>query len=69
MKILNAFLGGRICGDPGMLQYGFRVGDDFWEGNAVTYHCDTHMRVVGIRRRVCNSNGTWTGSLPKCEGR
>ena len=32
----------------------------------VTYACETGFNLVGMSERVCQSNGTWSGSDPTC---
>ena len=34
-----------------------------------TYACDTGFNLVGLVRRVCQSDGTWSGSDPTCQGK
>ena len=35
----------------------------------VTYACETGFNLVGMSERVCQSNGTWSGSAPTCQSK
>ena len=37
--------------------------------DVATYSCDTGFNLVGMPQRVCQSDGTWSGSEPTCEGK
>ena len=37
--------------------------------DVVTCSCDTGFNLVGMPQRVCQSDGTWSGSEPTCEGK
>ena len=32
-----------------------------------TYACETGFNLVGMSERVCQSDGTWSGSAPTCQ--
>ena len=34
-----------------------------------TYACETGFNLVGMSVRVCQSNGTWSGSDPTCQSK
>ena len=38
------------------------------DGTSVTYHCADKYKLVGSPSAVCESNGTWSSSPPKCIG-
>ena len=38
------------------------------EGCVATHSCDTGYFLNGDMNRFCQSNGTWSGSAPACEG-
>ena len=63
------FLSGhRLCDEPGPVENGYRIGDEFWEGKNVTYKCNKGYRLRGPLVRVCNEIGNWTEEEPTCEG-
>ena len=37
--------------------------------DVATYSCDTGFSLVGMSERSCQSDGTWSGSEPTCEGK
>ena len=37
--------------------------------DVATYSCGTGFSLVGMSERVCQSEGTWNGSEPTCEGK
>ena len=41
----------------------------FGNGSIANYSCDTGYILYGDMNRTCQSNGTWSGSAPTCEGR
>ncbi|GCB64392.1 hypothetical protein scyTo_0000274 [Scyliorhinus torazame] len=57
-----------ICGDPGVSANGIRLGDDFTVGKNITHMCQPGYTMGSEVSRVCscNSNGTWSGSVPSC---
>ena len=34
---------------------------------ACTSTCDSQYRLEGVRTRVCQSDGTWSGAMPQCQ--
>lgn len=38
-------------------------------GSQTTYACDEGFMLEGSNRRVCQVDGTWTGTAPTCEGK
>ena len=34
-----------------------------------TYACETGFNLVGMSERVCQSDGTWSGSDPTCQSK
>ncbi|KAJ7996327.1 hypothetical protein DPEC_G00235940 [Dallia pectoralis] len=57
---------GAKCADPGIPPGAGRTGDFFGIGDKVTYRCDSGLNLVGSKVRVCQENGQWTGTEPKC---
>ena len=69
MGYVLLFLSGhRLCDEPGPVENGYRIGDEFWEGKNVTYKCNKGYRLRGPLVRVCNEIGNWTEEEPTCEG-
>lgn len=58
------------CGDPGVPASGLRFGEDFTIGQNVTYSCQPGylMENGSFVIRTCTHNGTWSGTLPTCQG-
>uniref|UniRef100_A0A673GR16 CUB and sushi domain-containing protein 3-like n=1 Tax=Sinocyclocheilus rhinocerous TaxID=307959 RepID=A0A673GR16_9TELE len=58
------------CGDPGGPASGLRFGEDFTIGQNVTYSCQPGyvMENGSFVIRTCTHNGTWSGTLPTCQG-
>ena len=59
------------CGDltppsKGSVAFTFTT---FGNGSIANYSCDTGYILYGDMNRTCQSNGTWSGSAPTCEGR
>ena len=54
------------CGDPGTPSNGRRTGSSTTYNSVVTYTCNTGYRLEGSSSRTCQSNGQWSGSLPRC---
>ena len=38
------------------------------DGTSVTYHCADKFKLVGSASAVCEPDGTWSSSPPKCIG-
>ena len=36
-------------------------------GSVVTFRCQAGYTLVGNSARLCQANGTWTGTQPSCE--
>ena len=54
------------CGNPGTPSNGRRTGSSTTYNSVVTYTCNTGYTRQGSNRRTCQSNGQWSGSLPRC---
>lgn len=60
------------CGDPGLPANGLRFGDDVTVGQNVTFTCQPGYVMAGGDSSVtvtCTNNGTWSGSMPACQGK
>ncbi|XP_067886734.1 sushi, von Willebrand factor type A, EGF and pentraxin domain-containing protein 1 isoform X1 [Heterodontus francisci] len=55
------------CGPPEDISYGFINGSSFRFGDSVKYICFLGYRLTGTSVRHCLQNGSWSGSVPKCE--
>ena len=60
------FSGRGSCPPPERLDYGFIHGQQFWEGEHVSFSCKPGYRLSGSSERKCLKNGAWTGHQPKC---
>lgn len=60
------------CSDPGIPANGLRIGDDATVGQNVTFMCQPGYMMIGEDKavtRTCTSNGTWSGTMPACQGK
>ena len=64
--LFDAFCPVVNCGDPGTPRNGQLTGSSTTYNSAVTYTCNTGYTRQGSNRRTCQSNGQWSGSLPRC---
>lgn len=58
----------RFCGDPGTPAQAKREGQSFIFKSEVFYSCSAPYVLVGSSTRVCQAEGTWSGSPPRCIG-
>uniref|UniRef100_G3NSP0 CUB and Sushi multiple domains 3a n=1 Tax=Gasterosteus aculeatus aculeatus TaxID=481459 RepID=G3NSP0_GASAC len=56
----------KFCGDPGVPARGRREGRSFIFKSEVTFSCNTLYFLVGSTTRVCQEDGMWSGSQPRC---
>ncbi|KAM9738006.1 CUB and sushi domain-containing protein 3 isoform 2-T2 [Menidia menidia] len=56
----------KFCGDPGTLVGGFREGRSFIYQSEVSFSCSLPLILVGTATRLCESDGTWSGTQPRC---
>ena len=54
------------CGHPGVPVHGKINSYVFSYNSSVEYSCNQGYTIVGPKKRVCQANQTWTGSLPQC---
>lgn len=59
------------CSDPGIPANGLRIGDEATVGQNVTFMCHPGYMMIGEDKavsRTCTRNGTWSGTMPACQG-
>ena len=59
-------LGRRICQSLESPERGFIHGQQFWEGEHVSFSCRPTYWLDGSLERRYLKNGTWTGNQPGC---
>lgn len=55
------------CGDPGTPRNGRRLGNNFTVGAVVFFRCFDDFDIVGSKFRICQANGSWSGTQPVCQ--
>ncbi|XP_063042299.1 sushi, von Willebrand factor type A, EGF and pentraxin domain-containing protein 1 isoform X3 [Engraulis encrasicolus] len=55
------------CSRPQDIERGSFSGSDYSFGAMIAYTCETGYFIRGEKRRTCNANGEWGGSLPTCQ--
>uniref|UniRef100_A0A673LGJ5 CUB and sushi domain-containing protein 3-like n=1 Tax=Sinocyclocheilus rhinocerous TaxID=307959 RepID=A0A673LGJ5_9TELE len=56
----------KFCGDPGIPAFGSREGRSFIYQSEVSFSCMASYIPVGSTTRICQADGTWSGSQPRC---
>ncbi|XP_035382269.1 CUB and sushi domain-containing protein 3 [Electrophorus electricus] len=56
----------KFCGDPGIPSHARREGQSFIFKSEVLYSCSAPYVLVGSSSRICQADGTWSGSQPRC---
>ncbi|XP_058878367.1 CUB and sushi domain-containing protein 3 isoform X1 [Acipenser ruthenus] len=56
----------KFCGDPGVPREGMREGRSFIYQSEVSFSCNPPFLLVGSNTRICQADGTWSGSQPRC---
>ncbi|KAM6972968.1 CUB and sushi domain-containing protein 3-like [Aplochiton taeniatus] len=56
----------KFCGDPGVPSHGFREGRSFIYQSEVIFSCSAPYLAVGSTTRLCQADGTWSGTQPRC---
>ncbi|XP_075681928.1 CUB and sushi domain-containing protein 3 isoform X5 [Rhinoderma darwinii] len=56
----------KFCGDPGIPANGKREGKSFIFQSEVSFVCNPSYILVGSGTRICQADGTWSGSPPRC---
>ena len=54
------------CGDPGEPENGRKNIRGSGTSAVVTYRCDIGYRLQGDTSRVCQTSGSWSGTVPTC---
>ncbi|KAF6037688.1 hypothetical protein EB796_004007 [Bugula neritina] len=47
-------------------KYGSRLGKKLTVGSVMSFVCDTGYKLSGTAKRICQQDGTWSGSQPDC---
>ncbi|XP_075413304.1 CUB and sushi domain-containing protein 1 [Tenrec ecaudatus] len=55
-----------FCGDPGTPAEGRLNGRSFTYQSEVFFQCKSPFILVGSSRRICQADGTWSGTQPTC---
>ena len=55
------------CGDPGKPSNGVVYGNTFTYRSLVVLECDPQYRLVGDLSRICQADGSWSGTQPTCQ--
>nr|XP_010764696.1 PREDICTED: complement decay-accelerating factor, GPI-anchored-like [Notothenia coriiceps] len=56
----------KFCGDPGLPAKGRREGRSFIFKSEVAFSCSSPYVLVGSTARMCQEEGAWSGSQPRC---
>ncbi|KAL7980566.1 hypothetical protein Chor_001720, partial [Crotalus horridus] len=57
-----------LCGDPGIPSHGIRHGENELSVNStVWFSCEPGYTLRGSLQRICQANGSWSGTQPECE--
>ncbi|XP_034056770.1 CUB and sushi domain-containing protein 3-like isoform X4 [Gymnodraco acuticeps] len=56
----------KFCGDPGTAVGGFKEGRSFIYQSEVLFSCSPPLLLVGTATRQCESDGSWSGTQPRC---
>ena len=57
------------CGDPDSPANGDVSFTTTTEGSIADYSCDEGYDLNGLTQRICQSNNSWSESVPTCEGK
>ena len=66
MKTLIIFLEKR-CPKPTIPQHGRIFGNNFFIGSTVEFFCNSGFNLYGSRKRTCQEDKTWNGSVAICD--
>ncbi|XP_053123530.1 CUB and sushi domain-containing protein 2 isoform X5 [Hemicordylus capensis] len=57
-----------LCGDPGIPSHGIRHGgNELGVESTVWFSCEPGYTLRGSLQRMCQANGSWSGTQPECE--
>ncbi|XP_053254903.1 CUB and sushi domain-containing protein 2 isoform X3 [Podarcis raffonei] len=57
-----------LCGDPGIPSHGIRHGgNELSVESTVWFSCEPGYTLRGSLQRICQANGSWSGTQPECE--
>ena len=65
-NVLCIFIGIN-CESPGILVNGMVTSNGTYVTSVATFTCDFGYELVGSRQRVCQSDGTWSNMIPRCD--
>ena len=55
------------CGSPGTLENGMVTNNGTFVTSVATFTCDFGYELIGDTQRVCQSDGTWSNMVPRCD--
>nr|XP_015201270.1 PREDICTED: sushi, von Willebrand factor type A, EGF and pentraxin domain-containing protein 1 [Lepisosteus oculatus] len=55
------------CSRPSSVERGYVSGTNYSFGAVVAYSCDKGFYIRGEKKRTCEANGDWGGTLPTCQ--
>ena len=67
-NVLCIFIGIN-CESPGILVNGMVTSNGTYVTSVATFTCDFGYELIGSRQRVCQSDGTWSNMVPRCDGK
>ena len=47
--------------------HGYKIGNNYWAGQVVTFACDTGYHLEGPLNRLCLENGNWSETKATCK--
>lgn len=63
-----SFFTAKFCGDPGIPAQGKREGKSFIYQSEISFSCNLPFVLVGSSTRICQADGTWSGTSSRCIG-
>ena len=68
LNCMHAFLCTADCGSLQNPANGQVILNETVFKSIANYSCNSLYSIVGDTSRVCQANGTWSGSVPTCQG-